>query len=173
MESTTAADVELCRRSLSIMSAGELSDFAAVIHPEATNREAKDEPAACRTKGPEAFYATALWLRSAFQGLSWEVHDAVASDDLVVLHATMSGRQVGPFVNYGHLGQVTQVMPPNGRPFAVTQSHWFRVADGLVIEHWANRDDLAMAQQLGWVPPTPRYLVRMAVAKHRAQRSVG
>jgi hypothetical protein len=25
------------------------------------------------------------------------------------------------------------------------------VADGLVIEHWANRDDQGMAEQLGWV----------------------
>jgi predicted ester cyclase len=172
MDSVATADVELCRRSMSIMSVGQLPDFAAVFHPEATNREAKDEPAACRVKGPEAYYATALWLRSAFAELRWEIHDAVASGDLVVLHATMSGRQVGPFVTYGEAAQVTQAMPPNGQPFAVTQSHWFRIAGGLIIEHWANRDDLGLGQQLGWVPPTPRYLVRMALAKRRAQRAV-
>jgi hypothetical protein len=47
-------------------------------------------------------------------------------------------------------------------------SHWFRLADGTIIEHWANRDDLAMAQQLGWIPPSPRYLVRMALARRNA-----
>ena len=38
-----------------------------------------------------------------------------------------------------------------------------------MIEHWANRDDLGMAMQLG-VPPRPRYLARMALAKRRAVR---
>lgn len=169
MISATASDVELCRTSLSLMSDGELADLTTVFHPDATNREAKDEPAACRGTGPEAFHATALWLRSAFAGLRWEIHEALHCGDLVVLHTTMSGRQIGPFVNYGPDCRVTQAMPSNGRAFAVTQSHWFRVADGLIIEHWANRDDIGMAEQLGWVPPTPRYLLRMALARRRAR----
>ena len=37
----------------------------------------------------------------------------------------------------------------------MTQSHWFLLEDGRIIEHWANRDDLGMARQLGWIPPTP------------------
>jgi hypothetical protein len=44
------------------------------------------------------------------------------------------------------------------------------VADGKVIEHWANRDDIGTAVQLGWVPPSPLYLLRSAVAKWRARR---
>jgi predicted ester cyclase len=169
---TIAAHAELCRRSISIMSEGDLSELAAVIHPDATNREAKGEPPACRTKGPAAFEATALWLRSAFADLRFEFHDAAASGDLVVLHVTMSGRQLGDFISYGENAEVAQAMPATGRSFAVTQSHWFRIADGLIIEHWANRDDIGMAEQLGWVPPTPPYLVRMALAKRRAQRAV-
>jgi len=38
-----------------------------------------------------------------------------------------------------------------------------------VIEHWANRDDLGMGQQLGWTPPSPFYLARMAVATRAAR----
>jgi hypothetical protein len=30
-----------------------------------------------------------------------------------------------------------------------------------------------MAKQLGWVPPTPGYLVRMGAAKRRARRTHG
>jgi predicted ester cyclase len=41
--------------------------------------------------------------------------------------------------------------PPSGRAFATTQSHWFRVADGQVVEHWANPDDLGVATQLGFL----------------------
>src|SRR5215472_15953627 len=32
-------------------------------------------------------------------------------------------------------------------------------------------DDLGMARQLGWIPPTPAYLLKMALAKRRAKRS--
>ena len=62
------------------------------------------------------------------------------------------------------------MFPPRGRNFAVTQTHWFRMRDGRVAEHWANRDDLGMGQQLGWNPPTPPYLVRMLLAGRRARR---
>jgi hypothetical protein len=65
---------------------------------------------------------------------------------------------------------VDAVFPPTGRPFAMSQSHWFLMGDGRIIEHWANRDDLGMARQLGWIPPTPAYLFKMARAKRRARR---
>ena len=39
-----------------------------------------------------------------------------------------------------------------------------------MIEHWANRDDLGTALQLGWVPPTPLYLARALFAKRKAVR---
>jgi len=38
------------------------------------------------------FDPTARWLRNAFSDLAWEVHDVVHEGDLVVVHATMSGR---------------------------------------------------------------------------------
>jgi predicted ester cyclase len=166
----TETNAQLCVRSVEIMGTGDLPDFVRVIHPEATNREAVAEPPATRGRGPAAFYATALWLRAAYADLHWEIHDVIAQGDLVALHCTMSGRQVGPFVTYDADGGVADVFPATGRTFATTQTHWFRVVDGLVAEHWANRDDLGMAQQAGWVPPTPRYLLRMALAKRRARR---
>ena len=157
-------------RSIAIMRDGTMADFDAVVHPEALNHEGRDEPPACRGRGPRAFYATALWLRDAFAELDWDVHHVVAEGDLVVVHCTMSGRHVKPFVGYDEAAHVADAFPPTGKRFATTQTHWLRIADDQVIEHWANRDDLGTAQQLGWVPPTPRYLVRMALAKRRARR---
>jgi hypothetical protein len=61
-------------------------------------------------------------------------------------------------------------MPPTGRRFATTQTHWFRISSGQVVEHWANRDDIGTAQQLGWVPPSPWFLLRSAMATRRARR---
>ena len=168
---TTHVDVkELCVRSIHVMADGTLEDLEAVVHPEARNREAKDEPPATRGLGPAAFHATALWLRAAYSELHWEIHDVVAEGDLVVVHATMSGEHTGTFVSYGADGRPTQAFPPTGNRFASTQSHWFRVADGKVIEHWANRDDLGTAMQLGWTPPSPPYIVRMLLATRKARR---
>lgn len=159
----------VCVRSLHLMADGDLREFEALIHPEATNREAAHEPMAARGSGPAAYYATALWLRGAFSDLRFDIHEVAADGDLVVIHNTMSGRHTGTFIRYDGAGAASQVMPPTGKTFASTQTHWFRHADGKVIEHWANRDDLATAQQAGWVPPSPRYLVRMALAKRRAR----
>ncbi|WP_200215893.1 ester cyclase [Micromonospora coerulea] len=156
---------------MTIMTSGDLAELAQVVHPQAVNREAKAEPAACRVHGPAAFAATARWLRAAFEDLNFDIHDVVADGDLVAVHCTMSGRQVGPFVAYDERGEVDQAFPPTGRRFAITQTHWFRVKDGQLIEHWANRDDLGMASQLGWVPPKPAFLWRMVRAKRRARRN--
>ena len=94
----------------------------------------------------------------------------IADGNFVAVNSTMKGRHVAPFVTYAADGSVDTVFPPTGKTFAATQSHWFRIEDGRVIDHWANRDDLGQAKQLGWVPPTPVYLFRMARAKSRAKR---
>jgi predicted ester cyclase len=168
---TTIDDPGTAVASLHAMGSGTLADLAAVYAADCINREARDEPPDTRGVGPTAMYATARWLRSAFSDLRWEVHDVVHQDDLVVVHATMSGRQTGPFVAYGPDAEVKVVFPPRGRRFAVTQTHWFRMRDGKVAEHWANRDDLGMGEQLGWTPPTPIYLARMLLARRRAQHA--
>jgi predicted ester cyclase len=160
----------LAVRSMQIMVDGTPADFDEVVHPDAVNREGKDEPPESRGRGPGAFYATALWLRSWFDELAFDVHEILAEGELVVVHNTMSGRQTGTAVFYGEDGRVKQAMPATGRPFAITHTHWLRLRDGQVIEHWANRDDQGMAMQLGWLPPTPWFVLKALVATRRARR---
>ncbi len=164
-----AGDKAVCVKSMHLMATGGADEFAEVYAPGAINREAVDEPPAARTGGPEGFHATAQWLREAYSDIRWEVHDAVQDGDLVAVHATMSGRQTGPFTAYADDASVEMVFPSRGREFAVTQTHWFRMEDGKIAEHWANRDDLTLGQQLGWTPPTPIYLAKMLLAKRQAQ----
>lgn len=156
--------------SMRAMAHGTREELARFVHPDGVNREAVDEPPAASTPGPDGFWATALWLRAGFSELDFEVHEVVADGDLVVVHNTMSGRHTGDMVMYRE-GRVAAVMPATGRRFATTQTHWFRLAGGLVIEHWANRDDFGTAQQLGWVPPTPLFLLRQLLATRRARRA--
>lgn len=155
--------------SMQAMATGTLADLERLIHAEAVNREAVDEPPAASTPGAAGFWATAEWLRTAFSGLAFEVHEVVEDGDLVVVHNTMSGRHTGDFVSWDQ-GQVKVVMPPTGREFASTQTHWLRFRDGLVVEHWANRDDFGTAEQLGWAPPSPAFLFRQVRATRRGRR---
>ena len=157
-------------RSFELMRDGSLADFEAQIHPDAVNHEEKDEPPASRGRGPKPFHATAEWLRDAFADLDWDIHTVVVEGDLAVVHCTMSGRHARTFVAFDEDARVADAFPATGKTFAVTQTHWIRAKGGMLIEHWANRDDLGMAMQLGWAPPSPAYLVRMALAKRRARR---
>jgi predicted ester cyclase len=55
-----------------------------------------------------------------------------------------------------NLGALNCVVPPTGRRFLARQSHWFRVAGGKLVEHWATRDDLTAMLQLGVLRPPGR-----------------
>ncbi|WP_151081459.1 ester cyclase [Nocardioides cynanchi] len=160
-------------RLVELITGGDADEFAQVVHPDGVNLEAGHEPADARRPGPQGFLATSRWLLTAFPDLSVEIHHALAVDDLVVVHNTMRGTQAGTMVYYREDLTVGEVFPPNGGSFETTQSHWMRMRDGLVLEHWANRDDLGMARQLHWVPPTPAYLLRRRAARRAVVRRAG
>jgi predicted ester cyclase len=46
-------------------------------------------------------------------------------------------------------------LPPTGLTCRVEHIHLFRIRDGVVHEHYACRDDVQMARQLGVLPPLP------------------
>jgi predicted ester cyclase len=165
----SADPVSVAVRSIHAMADGDRADFDPLYHPLAVDRENRIQPPSSRVRGPACFYSTALWLRAAFAGLHYDIHHAITAGDLVAVNSTMNGRHVAPWAVYTDGGTIDTVFPPTNKTFAMTQSHWFRTKDGLIIEHWADRDDLGTARQLGWIPPTPIYLARMALAKRRAR----
>lgn len=150
---------------------GTLADLVPVVHPDATNREASAEPPATRGRGPGAFHATGQWLRDGFSDLVWTTERSIAEDDIVVTFGTMSGRHTGNFVVWASDETVERVFVPTGKTFTVRQAHFQRMEAGLVVEHWAVRDDQGMAMQAGWIPPTPGYLLRCALATRKARRA--
>jgi predicted ester cyclase len=152
------------------MAAQDAATLDRTIHPGAVNREAVTEPPAARGHGPQAYLATARWLSSAFSELAFGIENVVVEGDLVVTYGTMSGRHTGDFMVYAADGSIERAFAPTGRTFEVAQAHFGRMRDGQVTEHWAVRDDQGMALQLGWVPPSPWYLLRCARATSRARR---
>lgn len=80
---------------------------------------------------------------SAFGDTSTTIQHLLVDGDHVAVHWTVEGRHTGPF-----LPQIGAV-EPTGKPFSWAHVHIFRVADGLIAEHWAVRDDLGLAKQVG------------------------
>lgn len=149
----TLSPTQAAIASIKAMEGPDIETIRAVVHPEAINREAVDEPLAARTPGPDGFLATSAWLHSFCSDISWHIDNAIAEGDLVAVQTTMSGTQSGPFTIHGPDGSVVASMPSLGRSFSARQTHWFRMRDGLLGEHWADRDDLGMGNQLGWFGP--------------------
>lgn len=102
---------------------------------------AQSEPG--RVNGPQAMRGTAEWLLAQFPDLHFTIEAIVAEGDIVAV------RLLGEGTNLGPIGP----MPASGKRFASHSSHWFRVADGKLVEHWATRDDLTTFLQLGIILP--------------------
>lgn len=131
---------ELVKRGFRAIERPGSEDLAAIAHPEFRNWEAVGPAADLR--GQEAFAAAVEMLNRAFSELRYEVMAMIAERDLVAVRTLMHGVHTGPM----------RELPPTGRPFAQSQSHWFRFEDGLIAEHWATRDDLGFLHQVGIVP---------------------
>ena len=172
--SAVSADpISVAVRSIHAMAAGVAAD-----PPSCTTCA----PSTARTRSSRcrpASWAGQLLLNRAVKGDArialaldhQHIHHAIADGNLVALNSTMNRRHVAPWAVYTEAGTVTVTFPPTHKTFAMTQSHWFRIEDGKITEHWANRDDLGMARQLGWIPLDPAYLLEQAaVAKRRAKR---
>lgn len=90
--------------------------------------------------GPRHLVEASTWLLAQFPDLEMSVEAMVADGDLVAALVRSTGTNLGP---------LNGVIPPTGRPFNAHQSHWFRIRDGRIAEHWATRDDLGAMLDLG------------------------
>jgi predicted ester cyclase len=154
-ETATRSAHDLVIRDFRLMENWDDGEASAIIAPTMRNDEAVAEPPAAREPGVAGARATYDWLHSAYADLRWTIHTVVAEGDWAVVRTTMSGRQTGPFMTFTPEGEVAQTFPATGRSFATSQTHWFRIAGGQLVEHSADRDDLGQALQLGWFGPPP------------------
>jgi lactoylglutathione lyase len=71
-----------------------------------------------------------------------EQHHLISEGDLVVQHVTLHGT---------HRASTMPLLvdvPVSGRSAAWTFIHIWRVVDGVIVEHWACRDDMGLVEQL-------------------------
>ena len=97
-------------------------------------------------QGREGLRLTLATLEHDLDGPTTVIERVVAQDDLVVVQLTMQGRHVASTMPL--LGG----LPPTGREVAWNFIHIWRVAGGLIAEHWACRDDVGLLAQVGGWP---------------------
>ena len=113
--------------------------------------------------GPDAMRGTCTWLLEQFPDLRMTIQSMIAEDDLVAALVWAEGTNTGKLNGF---------LPPSGRHFKYLQTHWFRVRDNRLCEHWATRDDLSAMLQLRVVTAPrlgalARQLRANAVFRHR------
>ena len=84
-------------------------------------------------------------LLKAFPDFCIEIHGLVAEGESVSMRATGRGTHQGDFFG----------IAPTGRPIVFTEINISRVVDGRMVEHWAERSNLEVMQQLGAVTAAP------------------
>jgi predicted ester cyclase len=102
------------------------------------------EDAPGRVNGPKAMRQTAEWLLAQFPDLRMTIEAMISEGDTVAARVLSEGTNLRP---------LNGVVPPTGKRFRARQSHWYRVAEGKLVEHWATREDLPAMLQLGVIQP--------------------
>lgn len=100
----------------------------------------QDEPGA--VAGPDHMRGVVEWLVAQFPDLTMNPEAIVADGDMVAMLVRSEGTNLGKF---------NGIVPPTGKKFSARQSHWYRVEQGKLAEHWAVREDLSTMLQLGIV----------------------
>jgi predicted ester cyclase len=88
--------------------------------------------------GLDIFRVVSEWLDQSFDQRSADLHLVTHTEDTVVIWYTVRGRHIGN--GFPRLAG----RPVKGNAITWPQVHIFRLNDGLVVEHWAVRDDATL-----------------------------
>jgi predicted ester cyclase len=129
---------ELVKRQFQLISEGDAKGAAAVWAPNSLNhgRQVAREDLA-------KIFESLIMLREQFT-----LHELVAEGDWVACRATVIGQHSAQ-PNFPIDSGIYNISPPKGERFTFQHLHLFKIVDSLIAEHWANRDDLGAARQIG------------------------
>jgi len=82
-------------------------------------------------------------MMAAFPDFHGTILDQIAEGDKVAQYSSIEATHTGPFMG----------VPPTGKRVKFATLDITQFADGKVVEHWGEMDNLGLMQQLGLVPP--------------------
>jgi len=151
-----ASPREVVRRHIDLMNRGEWQRAAELFAPDVRHHLGTwREGGEGIVSGQQALVDNLEDIFRTFPDWKMEITDVVVEGESVVIRCRVSGTHRGRAtkrVNGGFLLGVE----PTGKRFEVQHIHWYRVRNGRITDHFTNRDDLGMTQQLGLLPPPNR-----------------
>ncbi len=127
---------QIVRRQFELLNAGDTKGAAALWAKESFNHGRKVSP-----NQLEVAYEMLKALHERHI-----LHEMVAEREWVAVRTTCDGVHAAKvMVN----SEVFANVEPSRRKYSVQHVHMFRVVDGKLKEHWANRDDLGAVRQVG------------------------
>lgn len=132
---------DLVRRYLTAFNAHDVEAACAMVAEDLVNHAAVPE-----AQGRAGFRTIVTKLLKAVPDLTMTIEDVIAEGDKVVCRLTCRG------THSGNLDFTRMPLPASNKQATFEAIHVFRVVSGVIVEHWAQRDDLALLRQLGLKP---------------------
>jgi steroid delta-isomerase-like uncharacterized protein len=92
--------------------------------------------------GPDGAKEWAIMLRNSFPDIRITHEECIAEDDRVAVRFLAEGTHGGAFMG----------VPATGKQVTMSGINFMRIAEGRIVEHWANYDTLGLMQQIGVIP---------------------
>jgi predicted ester cyclase len=112
---------------------GQVEVFDHLVAPDAVDHSG---PTAVR--GVEGFKSRTLAVHAAFAEIEVVVDDLLLDGDMLAWRWTLTATHRGPFLG----------VAPTGKRVRMTGMNLQRVAQGVVVEHWSNADQLGLLRQV-------------------------
>ena len=132
---STEQNKAIKQREFEAVNQKNLDDLEEVIASDVTSHPARPGQA----PGLEGVKQLFSSLHAAFPDFHIDVEDMIAEGDKVVARVTGSGTHQGEFMG----------IAPTGNRVEFSAIDIARIAEGKIVEHWSNSDQLGLMQQLG------------------------
>ena len=101
------------------------------------------DPGGAHAGSLEQLQQSAAAIFAAFPDFSITANAVIVEGDMAVKRWTVRGTHKAEYMG----------IPATGKEIVVTGNNIFRIANGKVVECWAESDTLGLLQQLGVIPP--------------------